>query len=225
MNENAQPAAAAQRPDPGAIARRIADRSAQLGLTEEMLAKNAAMAPGYLRHLIEVGPGFDPGGFVRIAAALHLTRRELLEGRSDAPSGQTGPAPRPVLVHLTEPECWEKLGTHGIGRIALPVRPGPTVFPVNYTIDARTIVYRTNPQGGADPEADTEMSFQADHIDDHLSRGWSVLIVGTAQHIDDPETIQHLAQLPGTEPWPGGGRHLWIRIQPEQITGRRIDTL
>ncbi|MFB7666206.1 pyridoxamine 5'-phosphate oxidase family protein [Kitasatospora sp. NPDC056138] len=224
MNDNAQPAAA-QRPDPGAIARRIADRCAQLGLTEDTLARNAAMAPGYLRHLIEVGPGFDPGGFVRVAAALHLTYRELLEGRTDAPPGQTGAAPRPVLVHLTEPECWEKLGTHGIGRIALPVRPGPAVFPVNYTVDAGTVVYRTDPQGGAAPGAGAEVSFQADHIDDHLSQGWSVLIVGTAQHVDDPETVQRLAQLPGTEPWAGGSRPLWIRIRPEQVTGRRIGTM
>ncbi|MGK4584739.1 helix-turn-helix domain-containing protein [Kitasatospora sp. HPMI-4] len=226
MNENAEPAAAAVRhPDPRAIAQRIADRRRQLNLTEEELANHAAMSTGYLRHLIEWGPEFDRGGFLRIAAALRWTYRELVQGRSDPPPGQTGPAPRPVLIHLTEPECWEKLGTHGIGRVALPVQPGPEVFPVNYTVDAGTVVYRTDPRGAAAAGEASALSFEADRIDDRLSRGWSVLITGTAERIVDPQVVERLAQLPGAESWAGGSRPLWIRIRPEQITGRRIGTM
>lgn len=227
MNENAEsaPGRGAPRPAPGSIAQHISERSTQLGLTAQALATQAGMAPRYLEHLIDAGPGFDPGGFLRLAAALQLTYRELLEGPSDPPPGQSEAAARPVLIHLTAHECWEKLGTHGVGRIALPVHPGPAVFPVNYTVDADTIVYRTDPQGAAAAEAGATVSFQVDRIDDHLSRGWSVLIIGTAEHVDDPDTLQRLAQRPGAEPWAGGNRPLWVRIRPEQITGRRIGTM
>lgn len=226
MNENAQASApAAQRLDPTAVVQHIADRSAQLGLSEPELARQAGMAPAYLRHLLVAGVDFDPGAFLRIAAALHLTYRELLEGPSDPPAGQSRPAPRPVLIRLTAPECWEKLGARGVGRIALPVQPGPAVFPVNYTVDAETIVYRTAPQGAAAPEPGTAVSFQADRIDDHLSNGWSVLITGTAEHLDDPETIQRLTEEHASEPWAGGGRPLWIRVRPDRITGRQVGTM
>ncbi|MFI9328339.1 helix-turn-helix domain-containing protein [Kitasatospora sp. NPDC052868] len=213
---------AARRADPADVARRIADRRSQLGLTEEVLANRAAMSPSYLRHLLEAGPVFDPGGFVRIAAALRLGYQELLEGRADAPPGQPDAAPHPQLFHLTEAECWDRIGTHGVGRIALPVDPGPAVFPVNYTVDDGTIVFRTAAQGAATPDDGSPVSFQVDRIDDHLSQGWSVLLLGRARHVGDPDTVEHLRQLPGTTSWAGGSHPLWVRIQPDEITGRRI---
>ncbi|MFE5587306.1 pyridoxamine 5'-phosphate oxidase family protein [Kitasatospora sp. NPDC056531] len=208
---------------PTAVARRIVERRDQLGQSEEMLAYRAAMSPAYLRHLLVAGPEFDPPGFVRIAAALGMTWPELLEGhREDAPPGQSGPGPRSLLTHLTLPECWELIGTHGVGRIGLPVDPGPAVYPVNYAVDARTIVYRTTPKGAAAPSDGSSVSFQVDHIDDRRSRGWSVLILGEAEHVDDPAEWERLAALPGSTPWAGGSRPLWVRIRPDGVTGRRI---
>ncbi|MEU6238975.1 pyridoxamine 5'-phosphate oxidase family protein [Kitasatospora sp. NPDC047058] len=209
---------------PGEIARRVIERRDQIGLSEHMLAHEAAMAPAYLRHLLAVGPEFDPPGFVRIAAALRMTWTELLQGRTDAPPGQSAPGPRPLLAHLSAPECWDLIGTHGIGRIALPVEPGPAVFPVNYAVDGGTIVYRTSPRGAAAPADGSPVSFQIDHIDEHRSHGWSVLIVGEAHHVDDPDEEQRLSALPGATPWAGGSRPLWVRVGVERITGRRIGT-
>jgi len=212
-------------PDPAAIARRIAERQGQLDLTEDALATRVGMAPAYLQHLLKAGPDFDPAGLRRIAAALDLTYQELLEGRSDPPPGQSPPRSRPALVHLTTRECWDRLGTRGIGRIALPTEPGPTVLPVNYAVDALAIVYRTDPDGAAAPAPGTPVSFQVDHIDDHLSTGWSVLVIGTAEHIDDPEEARRIAADHEPEPWAGGHRPLWVRVRPDTITGRRIGTV
>jgi nitroimidazol reductase NimA-like FMN-containing flavoprotein (pyridoxamine 5'-phosphate oxidase superfamily) len=203
----------------------IARRRDQLGLSEEMLAYQAAMAPAYLRHLLQVGPEFDLSGFVRIAAVLGMTWSELLSGhRPDAPPGQADPGARPLLLHLTEPQCWELIGTHGIGRIGLPGLRAPAVFPVNYAVDAATVVYRTAPGGAAAPVDGSPVSFQVDHIDDRRSRGWSVLMMGDAHHIDDPDEEQRLSALPGAIPWAGGSRPLWVRVRPDDITGRRIGT-
>ncbi|MFI0941704.1 helix-turn-helix domain-containing protein [Streptomyces sp. NPDC021020] len=212
-----------QRTDRDPIVRRIAERRAQLGLSESALSTRAAMSPRYLQHLLDSGPDFDPGGLVRVAAALDLTYQELMEGRRDPPPGQPEAAPRPVLAHLSTDECWDRLGTHGVGRIAVPVQPGPAVLPVNYLVDGGTVVYRTASGGPAAPAPGEGVSFQVDQIDDHLSRGWSVLLTGTAEHVDDPAQTEVLASR-AQEPWAGGDRPLWIRVRPKSVTGRRIDT-
>jgi len=211
------------RADRDPIVRRIAERRAQLGLSESALSTRAAMSPRYLQHLLDEGPEFDPGGLVRVAAALDLTYQELLEGRRDPPPGRAEAAARPVLAHLSTAECWDKLGTHGVGRIAVPVQPGPAVLPVNYLVDSGTIVYRTAPGDPAKPPEGEGVSFQVDQIDDHFSRGWSVLLTGSAEHVEDPAQIDFLStRVP--EPWAGGDRPVWIRIRPKKVTGRRIDT-
>ncbi|WP_329139208.1 pyridoxamine 5'-phosphate oxidase family protein [Streptomyces sp. NBC_01476] len=220
MNDHAP-----QRSDPATVIRRVRERRKQLGMSENALATEAGMAPPYLRRLLESDTDFDPGGLVRVAAALGLTYEELLRGRSDPPPGQTGAAPRPVLIRLAESECWDRLGAHGVGRVAIPVRPGPAVLPVNYAVDAGTIVYRTAAQGAAAPDTGTAVSFQVDRIDDRLSQGWSVLVTGTAERISDPDTAGRLAAEHDVEPWAGGDRPLWMRIRPDGITGRRIGTM
>lgn len=212
-----------RRADRDPIVRRIAERRAQLGLSESALSTRAAMSPRYLQHLLDSGPDFDPGGLVRVAAALDLTYQELMEGRRDPPPGQSKAAGRPVLIHLSTAECWDKLGTHGVGRIAVPAQQGPAVLPVNYLVDDGTVVYRTAPGDRAQPAPGEAVSFQVDQIDDHLSHGWSVLLTGTAEHIEDGvETAGLVERAP--EPWAGGDRPVWIRVRPKSVTGRRIDT-
>ncbi|MFE2178975.1 pyridoxamine 5'-phosphate oxidase family protein [Kitasatospora sp. NPDC059462] len=218
---------AVRRADPTEVARRIVGRRDELGLDDSSLAHQAAMSPAYFRYLLAAGPAFDPAGFVRIAAALKMTWAELLEDRTDAPPGQSLPpegTPRPLLLHLSEPECWLLVGTHGVGRVGLPGTPAPAVYPVNYAVDGRTIVYHTSPRGAAAAPDGSPVSFQADHIDDRLTEGWSVLMLGAAQHVDDPEEEGRLARLPGSTPWAGGDRPLWVRITPDEVTGRRLGT-
>ncbi|GAA2795019.1 pyridoxamine 5'-phosphate oxidase family protein [Kitasatospora paracochleata] len=212
-------------PDPESIARRIAERRTQLGLTLEQLARDAGMSPHYLEVLTGAGPAFDQGAFLRLAAVLGLTHRELLEGRTDRPPGQSGPPSRPALLRLTEAECWDRVGVRGVGRLAIPAEPTPLVFPVNYAVDAGTLVYRTDPNGAGALPTGAPLSFQVDRIDDHLSTGWSVLITGTAEPITEEEEQQRLRRELGVEPWAGGHRVLWIRIRPDTVSGRRITSL
>jgi nitroimidazol reductase NimA-like FMN-containing flavoprotein (pyridoxamine 5'-phosphate oxidase superfamily) len=196
----------------------------RLGLSEYALATQAGMAPRYLRHLLEAGPDFDPGGFLRIAAVLGMGFEELLAEGGGAP-GQGPPGLRPALARLTVSECWDLLGVRGVGRIALPSRPGPAVFPVNYAVDGRSVLYRTAPGGAAAPEPGTEVSFQADRVDERMSRGWSVLVTGTAERVGETSVVRRLATEYAVEPWAGGDRPLWIRVRPGDITGRRIGTM
>ncbi|SEG81252.1 Nitroimidazol reductase NimA, pyridoxamine 5'-phosphate oxidase superfamily [Actinacidiphila yanglinensis] len=211
--------------DPGLLWRRITDRIRQLGLTEEAVAQQAGMSTRYLRQLAAVGTDFDPQALYRVAAALGTTTQELLEGRADPPPGQAGGAPRPVLTRLTEAECWDRLGPQGVGRVILPAEPAPVAFPVNYAVDAKTVVYRTALQGAAAPEGGTVVSFEVDRIDDRTHGGWSVLVAGAAERIEDAEEVRRLARECIVEPWAGGDRPAWIRVRPDSVSGRRIGAL
>ncbi|WP_181442493.1 helix-turn-helix domain-containing protein [Streptomyces tateyamensis] len=208
-----------------AMRRRIIDRCEQLGLSREDLAARAGMAPHYLSYLTQAAADFDRAGLLRVAAALGLGYQELTEGRTDATPGQQGQVARPALVQLSEAECWEHLGSHGLGRIALPDPDGPTVVPVNYLVDGRTVVYRTEPGSlGACPSG-APLSFEADRVDERLSKGWSVLLVGTAEHPGPAETAPLDRRAAQGHPVPAGAGQLWIRVRPHRVAGRRIGTV
>lgn len=204
------------------MAIRASLRRRQLGMTVEELAAQAGMSVAYLRQLEKASGDFDPAALMRLAAALEMSYEELVAGRRDTPPGQPTAAARAVLMRLSTRECWERLGTHGIGRLGLSSGTGPMVLPVNFLVDAHTIVYRTDPEGAAAVAAGDQLAFEADHIDEQLRNGWSVLVTGTADHITDPDTVRALAERPGARPWAGGRREMWIRIVPGEVSGRII---
>ncbi|MDT0448562.1 pyridoxamine 5'-phosphate oxidase family protein [Streptomyces hesseae] len=211
-------------PPTDTVATRCAVRREQLGLSREEVACRAGMSVPYLSQLEAFGGDFDPAALMRLAAALEMPYDELTGGPREAAPGQQPAGTSPVLAQLSEDDCWRRLGTHGIGRIGLTTGPAPVVLPVNFLVDGRTIVYRTESGGTAAAADGGPLAFEADHIDAHASRGWSVLITGTAEHITDPGTVEALATRPGAQPWAGGKRDLWIRVRPGHVTGRTIHT-
>lgn len=212
------------RPRDDTIVTRCALRREQLGLSEEEVARRAGMSVAYLNRVETLSDDFDPAALMRLAAVLEMPYDELREGPREPEPGQQAAASHPMLARLSEDECWQRLGTHGIGRIGLTAEPAPVILPVNFLVDGHTIVYRTEAGGTAAAADGDHAAFEADHIDEHHSRGWSVLITGKAHHLTDPGTIESLTARPGAEPWAGGKRELWIRIRPDQVTGRTIHT-
>jgi nitroimidazol reductase NimA-like FMN-containing flavoprotein (pyridoxamine 5'-phosphate oxidase superfamily) len=120
-------------------------------------------------------------------------------------------------------ECRTLLSTHGVGRVAVSPSGGrPAVVPVNYDVVDDAIVFRTSPGSVTAAAAGTEVAFEVDHVDDALSQGWSVLAVGPAIPVTDPEVTGRLTRDAHTEPWAGGERMMWVSIRPTSLTGRRI---
>jgi nitroimidazol reductase NimA-like FMN-containing flavoprotein (pyridoxamine 5'-phosphate oxidase superfamily) len=134
----------------------------------------------------------------------------------------------PVLEQLDEAECLRLISPGGIGRLAFSGRYGLTVFPVNYQVHERSIVFRTEGYSPTDEDlrtgitdAEYVVAFEVDAVDEAAREGWSVLIHGPAHHMDTP-TENALALGTGVEPWPGGERDHAIRITPTRLAGRRI---
>ena len=129
---------------------------------------------------------------------------------------------RTGLEDLTVDECWNMLGRTTVGRLAVSISNRPDIFPVNYRVDNETIVVRTAP--GLKLAAATlgpEVAFEVDELDAMRHTGWSVVIKGPAEELNElGERLE--AEALKVEPWSDAERDRYFRITPEHITGRRI---
>ncbi|GAA3785290.1 helix-turn-helix domain-containing protein [Streptomyces chiangmaiensis] len=207
----------------GNLGRRIALRREELGLSLEETANRAGMASSYLQYL-EAQPTAAPGvsTLLRLAGALETTVLELTGGDVDLPPGLGQAGRHPTFTDLTSQECRDLLSTHGVGRLALPTDTGPEIIPLNYSVVGGSIVYRTVPDTVPSQAAGAQVAFEVDRIDAAFSQGWSVLVRGRADTVTDPDDVQRLEEQAFSTPWAGGQRDLWMRIDPDTITGRRI---
>jgi hypothetical protein len=180
------------------------------------------MDPGYLNYL-EHSPAvaITRGSLIRLATALETTVPYLRGGEVDRPPGPGRAGPHPHLDVLSREECEAHLAGGGVGRFVFLAEQGPVALPVNFGFVDGDVVFRTRAEGALAAAAGTTVSFEADHIDEAMSEGWSVLISGCAQLVDDPTDLERLDDF-DIEPWPGGRREAVMRVETATISGRRI---
>ncbi|MEU8677753.1 pyridoxamine 5'-phosphate oxidase family protein [Streptomyces sp. NPDC048560] len=207
---------------PGDLGRRVAARRRQLGLSRDEVAHRAGTAPGYISYVEEQSATPGIGFLLRLAHALGTSLEELSGTTVDLPPGTGRAAYHPELLELDSEECWALLSTHGVGRVAMATDEGPAIVPVNYVVNDGNVAFRTADDALPARARDHEVAFEVDRIDEAFSRGWSVLVVGSAREVTDPAIRRELTQRAHTEPWAGGERHLWISVRASRVTGRRI---
>ena len=204
----------------GDLGRRVARRRGELGLTIEQLADRVQMSARYLEYLEGHAAIAGIDTLLRLADGLEISLSDLLGEHADWPSGHATPGPRPSLTLLTEAECRHLIDPGGIGRVVFMTDHGPQAIPVNYAIFNGEIVFRTGVGGVLAGLAGTEVGFEIDKIDEALAEGWSVLVAGKVTRIDHPAMLSRVREL--VRPWPGDDRHVCLRIDPAQVTGRRV---
>ncbi|MFE0252356.1 pyridoxamine 5'-phosphate oxidase family protein [Streptomyces sp. NPDC059010] len=210
-------------PSPGDIGRRVAVERRRQRLGREETARRARMSPEYLKYLEERPADPTAATLIRLADALGTTVGTLRGGGVDLPPGQGHALLHPELRDLGPQECRTLLSTHGVGRVAVSTSDGrPAVVPVNYEVVDDTIVFRTTPGSVPSAAVGTDVAFEVDHVDEALSQGWSVLAVGPASVVTEPDTVRRLARHAHTMPWAGGEREMWVSVRPTRLTGRRI---
>jgi uncharacterized protein len=134
---------------------------------------------------------------------------------------QPGIDRRTGLEELDEDECLRLVRGCVLGRLAVIVSRRPLVFPVNFTLDGRAIVLRTDEGTKLSATRHGFVSFECDGVDVMYHTGWSVIITGWAEEVRQPEEVARLEKLP-LGPWCPGPKPVWLRIKPTTITGRRI---
>lgn len=209
-------------PDPSDLSRRVAQRRSELKLTRQQVAAAAGMSPRYLEYLERYPACMTRASLRLLAAALQTTPSALLGAGADAPPGPGQAAPHPVVEKLLPAECRRLLAPGGIGRVAFGTGGGTAVLPVNFAMVRDAVVFRTSEGTALAAHADGEMAFEADHIDEANSQGWSVLVNGHADRVRFPGDLRYLRQHAKITPWAGGDREVYIRLTPGSISGRRI---
>ncbi len=128
-----------------------------------------------------------------------------------------------TLTPVPEGECWQLLASAQVGRVGLLVQDRPEVLPVNCILDGEHVLFRAADGSVLTQAASRVVAFEVDRVDEATHEGWSVLVQGLAQDIShgidaNTERMRHLSLIT----WAPDGRHRWLRINPDKVTGRRL---
>lgn len=128
----------------------------------------------------------------------------------------------PDMTVLTESECWRLMARADVGRLAVCGPGGPDIFPVNFVADNRTVLIRTA-EGTklAAVSVNPQVAFEVDGFDPVAGQAWSVVIRGAARVLERLNEIYAAQELP-LVPWDPAPKPIFIRIEPESISGRRF---
>lgn len=125
----------------------------------------------------------------------------------------------PVSV-LSDSESWKLLAGVALGRLVTSVDGHPEIFPVNFVVQDRTVLFRTAEGTKLVSTAiNSHVLFEAD--DHNLVEGWSVVLKGMARTLRDDEEIGK-ADQGQLLPWTATVKRHYVRIRPTSISGRRF---
>lgn len=124
------------------------------------------------------------------------------------------------MVTLDRADCLRLLGGGVIGRVIYTDVAMPAARPVNYALVGEEIIFRT----GGELAAATNnaiVAFEVDEVDIATRTGWSVLALGLAYRVTDPDRLTEIAsRVP--QPWAPGRTARTVAIPAWRLSGRRI---
>ncbi len=112
------------------------------------------------------------------------------------------------------------LAGHKLGRLVTCVDRHAEIFPVNFLVDGRDILFRTA-EGSKlfTLMINSDVAFEVDGWDG--TGGWSVIARGPAVEVTASDEVARLETLP-LRPWVPTVKTHWIRISPTEISGRQF---
>lgn len=124
---------------------------------------------------------------------------------------------------LSPRQCLAMLGRNVVGRVGINTPMGPRVIPVNYTVHAHDIVFRTTPYSELGTYGrDVEVAFEVDEIDTVHHVGTSTVVRGRSALVEDVEELRDIEQTADPRPWPEGRRDVYLKVPITELSGRRI---
>ena len=128
-------------------------------------------------------------------------------------------AGEPITV-LSEDESWQLLASMALGRLVTNLRGRPEIFPVNFVVQRRTVLFRTAEGTKLLSAAmNNQVLFEAD--EHNIAHGWSVIVRGTAHLLSASAEIDE-ADRAHLLPWTATLKQHYVRITPGEISGRRF---
>jgi nitroimidazol reductase NimA-like FMN-containing flavoprotein (pyridoxamine 5'-phosphate oxidase superfamily) len=128
---------------------------------------------------------------------------------------------KPQVQELANSECWQLLRDAPFGRLAVVLDRRPDVFPVNHVVDRGSLVFRTDPGAKLLGAVGHAVAFEVDGLDEASGQAWSVVAKGRAHEVRQLHEVVETVALP-LFPWQGGSKPHFVRIEVEEVTGRRF---
>ena len=130
-------------------------------------------------------------------------------------------------IDIARSECEDLLAAATLGRLGVVVDGRPEIFPVNHVYDRESgcVVFPTHAHTKLHAALNWPwVAFEVDGVEPECDGGWSVMVVGHAEEITDPEEIARAAHRRHVL-WVAGDSVHWIRIVPSKMTGRRVNAV
>lgn len=127
---------------------------------------------------------------------------------------------RDGLEVLDRAECLRLLDGAVVGRIAGTSGALPVVLPVGYALDGDSIVVETGRGTTLDfATSGSVVAFQVDNLHEHGHSGWTVMVTGVAEEVQDRREVARLRGVLHE----GRADHdeRFVRISSELVSGRR----
>jgi hypothetical protein len=130
------------------------------------------------------------------------------------------------LAELSPQECMSLLGSISLGRIVFTARALPAIRPVCHLVDGDYVIIRTDRNAAIVSElradASAVVAYEADTIDMTEHLGWSVIVVGVARRVIDPDEAATYRRA--LRSWLSGAKDQVIAIHADMVTGFRLVT-
>jgi nitroimidazol reductase NimA-like FMN-containing flavoprotein (pyridoxamine 5'-phosphate oxidase superfamily) len=125
------------------------------------------------------------------------------------------------LEVLSPARCRELVDGQEIGRLAFIDGGTATALPVSYVVVDDHIVVRTADGSKVSAaSAQQSVSLEVDDIDVRRRTGWSVVVRGRLELVEDEDEIARL-ETAGLRSWGQTGTH-FVRIALDELTGRAM---
>jgi nitroimidazol reductase NimA-like FMN-containing flavoprotein (pyridoxamine 5'-phosphate oxidase superfamily) len=130
-------------------------------------------------------------------------------------------SPQGPVTELSDERSWGLLERVSFGRLGLSLDGRPEIFPIDYHVDGRSIVFRT--AAGTklrDLTSNPEVALEVDERNDHGA--WSVVLKGLASVVDDADEIAAADrfELPN---WVPVREYVYVRITPTSVMDRSFE--
>ena len=123
---------------------------------------------------------------------------------------------------LSHEDAWARLRSMVVGRLAFSLDGRLEIIPVNYLVDRGTLLFRTAPGTKfAASIGRLPAVFEVDGYEQEQREAWSVVAHGHLEPVLDTAEVIDVVAL-RLFPWQGGEKGLFVRVVPEEVTGRQF---
>jgi nitroimidazol reductase NimA-like FMN-containing flavoprotein (pyridoxamine 5'-phosphate oxidase superfamily) len=125
------------------------------------------------------------------------------------------------VQELASSQCLQLLRQTAFGRFAVVLDGRPEIFPVNHVVDRGSLVFRTDSGAKLLGASRQPVAFEVDGFDQDADAAWSVVAKGSAHEVRQLHDVLDTVALQ-LFPWQGGDKPRFVRIEVEQLSGRRF---